>query len=290
MFKRLFKKFLLVFALLLALLALFGSGSVALMKSAPEFYRPLALTRQQQEVAARSAEDKIVIVQNRAAEARRDEIIRMQAGATMPSHNAIAVSFTDDELNSMFMKWSEVGGWKNRYGRYMTDPVMILKDGRLIFAATANVGKLDAVLSMHFHPKILEDGRLNVELESVRAGKLPLPQDALIDPFRKNVENQLMARYRIWQNLSRIEPNGATNEDAVKVVLTRLVLSALNRQPCEPVLFLPVAGSQGQVPVKLTEVQIQGSTLSLTVIPLTSDERVNLMRYIREPFRIEIEQ
>lgn len=281
------RRLLLVCSLLLALAALFGTGGVALIQSAPEFYRPLALTPEQLEAAARSAEDKIVTVQNQAAEARREELDRARTGSTRPGE-AINIAFTDDELNSLFAKWSEMGGWKARYGKYMTDPVVIIQDQRLIFAATVKVGRFDAVLSLHFNPRLDETGKLLVDLDSVRAGKLPLPQEALISPFRTNVQNQLMTRFRAWQNFARLDASGTANPDAVKVVMTRLVLGALNREPCEPMLFLPVVGSDGVVPVKLTGVAIEENCLKLTVVPLTSDERTALMSYIREPFQTAI--
>jgi hypothetical protein len=41
----------------------------------------------------------------------------------------------------------------------------------------------------------------------------------------------------------------------------------------EPVAFLPIFGEKGSVPVKLTGVRVEQNSMTLTVVPMTQDER-----------------
>ena len=60
------------------------------------------------------------------------------------------------------------------------------------------------------------------------------------------------------------------------------VAGVLHDRPAEPILFLPLV-DQGAVAVKLTHIDIDDHALTLTVEPLTSDERVDLLARIKHP-------
>jgi hypothetical protein len=88
---------------------------------------------------------------------------------------------------------------------------------------------------------------------------------------------------------AKIADNGATNEDAMKAALSKLLLHVLYDEVAEPVLFLPLL-SKGNltVPVKLTSVTIANNTLSLTVIPLDAQERATLLDQIKQPTQVVV--
>ena len=47
-------------------------------------------------------------------------------------------------------------------------------------------------------------------------------------------------------------------------------------------LFLPVFGQKGAVPVKIKSVQVSDGSITLTVQPMTRDEQTALLSRIRE--------
>src|SRR4051794_26110023 len=86
-----------------------------MMRGTPDWYRPRMMTVEQLEAAAQRATNKLAMVQNEAARARAVERAgrnRSTASSTTPATTlpaapgAITVSFTDDELNAFFDKWS----------------------------------------------------------------------------------------------------------------------------------------------------------------------------------------
>src|SRR5690349_7421856 len=93
------------------------AGGFILLRGQPDYYHGSTLTAEQQAVAAGSAEDKFRQILNSADLAHRDSALAAQAtqtgmarATTVPA--AINVTFTDDKLNSVFEKWSELNNWK----------------------------------------------------------------------------------------------------------------------------------------------------------------------------------
>src|SRR3954463_14644492 len=173
-----------------------------MVRSRPDFYRIVALPREQIEAAAQSATNKFATIQNQAARLRAGSSARNSregaseaavpaggskndsAGAPTTSPDSISVTFTDTELNAFFEKWSNFHNWKGSYEQYFADPVVILKDGRIILA-----GKLkdaDLIASLHFEPKITPEGQLDLQLVRILGGSLPLPE-SLISGYQRKI-------------------------------------------------------------------------------------------------------
>src|SRR4051812_8079455 len=125
------KRLLLVVGIALALLVATALTGLWMIRAEPAFYRRITLTPEQREAAAQRATNKLATIQNQAARLRA-------APASTRIVNAgdeITVSFTADELNAFFEKWSNFQNWKASYQPYVEDPVVILQDGRIILAA-----------------------------------------------------------------------------------------------------------------------------------------------------------
>lgn len=277
------KRILLVLAILLSgVLAVLG-GSYYLMKGTPDWYHPRHQTAEQRADSARSAERKLADVQNWAADAQAAET-RARSGratATMPAAaTAATVTFTEDELNAFFYKWAEFYHWQERYGRYLSDPVLVLQDDRLILAA--QMRDFDAVVSFHFEPALDESGQLHLKLVRVLAGRLPLP-DTVWSSQKERLERSIKAHLPHWRQNARIDPTGIANDDAVMAGMSNLILHLLNNQPSRPVIFLPIIHDSRvrKVPVKLLNVAIEPHALTLTVDRLTSAERADYLEHLR---------
>jgi hypothetical protein len=57
----------------------------------------------------------------------------------------------------------------------------------------------------------------------------------------------------------------------------------LSGHAVEPVLFLPVFGQKGSIPVKVTAMDVEDGAMTLTVAPLDRFERDRLLEHIRSP-------
>ena len=289
------KRTMLGVALLMALAALFLTGGFVLLRGTPDFYRQSALNSEQRAEAAARAESKLSQMQNLASDAQGAEIQRRLGTTTTPATapGARTFSFTDEELNALFNKWAELHNWKDLLQRTIDDPMIVLRNGQIIFAgkvtldAVPGVAK-NTIVSIYFEPKLTADGQFDLKLVSMMGGKLPLPKDTLVSPMREKLSKYIAGALPGWQQRAEIAADGATNADAMKSALGKLLMKMFADQPGEPVLFLPLL-SRGSttVPVRLTDVTIANNTLSLTVIPLDAPQRSALLERIKAPVALQ---
>jgi hypothetical protein len=274
------KRILLIIAILLTGVLAVLAASYYLMKGVPDWYHPRHQTAQQRDNAARSAEQKLADVQNWAADAQAAEI-RARSGRPATTPTSATVTFTEDELNAFFYKWAEFYHFQDRYGQYLSEPVLVLQDNRLILAAQAQ--KLDAVVSFHFEPSVDDQGQLHLKLVRVLAGRLPMP-DALWSSQKSRLERSIKAHLPRWQQDAIIDPSGIANDNAVMAGMGKLILHLLNNQPSQAVIFLPIIQNAGirKVPVRLLDVSIAPHALTLTVDRLTSSERTEYLQQLRQ--------
>jgi hypothetical protein len=277
------KRRLLLAALFLAIFA--GTVGVAtwwLAHGSPEWYARHRLAPEEIEAAAGRAEQHLQATlswaQDRQAESLRNA--SSHTAAAIQTAESLEISFTQDELNGFFQKWDATFGWSEHYRGYLSDPQIVLRDGRLILAAT--VDDLGAVLSIEFEPR-LSEGKLYLPVTRVLAGRLPLPR-TLWDRYRDRLAGRLEASLPAWQGGAELTARGGANADAVVAAMSELALNALSDQPASPVLFLPYSlrSRPRSMPVKLTALQIVNQKLTLTVEPIDAEQSRQLLMAIRE--------
>ena len=259
-------------------------------KGTPAYYQRPQLSAQERADAATRAEQKFIRTREWANDLWAGEQRSLVAGqggsATKPATFAataragepFTVSFTEHELNAFFEKWSK--SWEQRYQQHVRDPAVVLRDGRIILLGTL----VDAgtIASFHFRPLVDDADQLRLTLESVRAGRLPMPE-MVWAAQRDRLVAGLQRRLPAWQRGATIAPNGVANADAVAAHMSKLLLDVLERRPREPVLFLPFEDDGRAVPVRLTDVRVAEGELTLTVEPMTPADRAGLLDRIREP-------
>lgn len=259
--------FLVVFAGALALAAWW------LARGTPEWYGRNRSTPQQLAAAAQRAELEVQRTLSWASDQAHHP-----PSSTQPAQT-FQITLTEDELNAFFQKWDNAFGWSDRYAGYLSDPQIVIQNGKLILAAT--VKDTNSVISIEFAPR-LENGKLDLPVTRVLAGRLPLPQ-SFWDRYRQRLEAAMQSRLPEWQQRANITPDGKANEDTVAAAMSELLLDGLNDRPAEPVLFLPydIRQNRKSLPVKLNDVQIAGKALMLTVQPMTGPQRQALLAHIR---------
>ncbi|HSU65432.1 MAG TPA: hypothetical protein VLJ39_01045 [Tepidisphaeraceae bacterium] len=269
---------------LVVLAGALGAAGWWLSRRPPEWYSRRKATAQETQAAADRVQRQVQRTLSWAADQQAYADSSRHGSPTTHPDQTLEISFTEDELNGFFQSWDSHFGWSNRYGDFVADPQIVLRDGQILLAAM--VKQMGTVMSVEFDPKLV-DGKLQMPVEQVRAGQLPLPE-SVWDHYRTQLVSQIGARLPDWQKGAQIRPNGTANADAVAAAMSELMQDLLTNRPAKPILFLPydISNSQRSLPVKLTDIRISHGTLHLRVEPLTSSERQTLLRSIRtEPVR-----
>jgi hypothetical protein len=247
-----------------------------MMQGTPDWYQPYTLSDSDRSAAAQRVIDKLIPIQNEAAFARGNE--RHPGTSTTQSADEMTVSFSDQELTAAFQDWSVINNTKAAYERFVLDPQVIMQEDRLILAGRFK--ELGTVLSLHFAPRIDEQGRLRLEIVRVLAGKLPLPA-GLFRKYQDQLSTAIAQRIPAWRQSASIDATGVANRAAVAAATSGQLLDVLQNQPTEPVVFLQVL-SAGTVPLRINQVDVNDHSIQLTVQPMNAAERAALLERIRE--------
>jgi len=272
------KRLLLVVVFAAVFVAAVTAAGWWMARATPQWYK-VRPSRQELSAAADRADHELERILSWAG---NQQALARGHGAADPSDRppqTLDISFTQDELNGFFQKWDATAGWSDAYGRYLTDPQIVLRDGQLILCAT--VSDVGAIVSIELAPQ-LRDGKLWISVERVLAGRLPLPQ-VFWTRYRQELEGAVARELPRWQRRARIDNNGGANTDAVAAAMGQLLLSSLSDQPAEPVLFLPYTVHHAPVslPVQVIDLQVTDQLLKLRMQPLTAGQRSRLLKTIQ---------
>jgi len=257
--------------------------------SVPDWYVSEGLSPAEQAAAAARAENLWAEAQARIGEAYSVELKQSTSQKLAADGSGIEISFSADELNAFYNKWAFLYGWDRRVAEYIQNPQIALRGGRLILAG--KMEKLDGrIVSVHFEPRIDEQGQLSLRLARVLAGELPLPQ-AVWNSQRDRLLGSLGRHLPGMQQRARIAPNGDANTDAISAAMARLLLQIMHDQAGEPVIFAPLTTTSGtlHLPVRLTSVTIAApqpgdpERLTLVVEPMSAAQREDFLRRLKEP-------
>lgn len=285
--KRLFRRVFIALVLLIVGLAIAGVIIRARMLARPSWYARPVLDAETRAALANSLDQKLIGAWTAAAEAQAAEMRARHANPDTPtiaSAEPIVLIATEDEINSSFNKWKATAGWNRGSGKYLQDPVVALDDHTIILAATVSVKGLDAVVSLHFAPR-LEGEKLIVGLSRVVVGTLPLPKSYFRRQIRK-MTHAMEEKLPEWRKTADIGPHGWANADAMQAAMTELLVNALEDKPAEPALFVPEPHGGKDIrylPVRIIGIDISNKTLTLTVQPMNPDQREALLEHIRAP-------
>ena len=273
-----FKRLLLTLAIVAVLVILLTALGYRRLHGVPDWYTVRTFSAEQLQKLEQAAENKFINAQNWAAEHRAIESANRKQGTTQSSTEPTAatkpadtttIELTEEEVNALFQKWLARSGYVDKLKKYLVDPVLVIRDGRVIVAGT--LAEMNTLASVHFEPKVTAEGNLDLRLVKVLGGKLPLPK-AVWSSQREKIIQAVAKHMPGWARAASIDDSGIANTDAINVALTRMLVHVLNDEPSEPVIFLPVI-QRGAVPARLTDVAVEDETLSLTVTPMTPAER-----------------
>jgi len=253
-----------------------------MLRRAPSWYARADLTPEQRNELARSAQNKLIGAREYAASAHAAEV----ASTTNPSATRAViegrvVTFSQEEINALVDRWSGLNSWRAEYEKMVRDPAIIFRKDRVIIAGM--VKDFGAVVSLHFATSITPDGQLNMKLDRVLGGNLPMPQ-SMYSAYRDKLINKLRDKLPGWQKGATISGSGTANDDALAAALAKLFLSSLRGQSSDPYLFLPMEPlGQGSLPMKVTKFVVEDGTITMTIFPLTTSERKQLFTHLKTP-------
>jgi hypothetical protein len=277
-----FKRLTIVAGIIVIGLVLAMGAGWHMLRGTPDWYQPGQISEAEREQAAQRLTNKLADLQNQAALARRDELDARRTATQPSAASTLTISFTEEELNAFFQKWSALHNWNSVYGRYLQDPVIVLQNRRIILA-----GKLpddQTVASLHLRPGINDDGDLELQIARITGGRLPLPV-AVIDDHLGRVRRRIQQSMPRWQRDARIDPQGSANTSAIYATLGRMAIRFSDQQPADAVLFLPLM-DKGTMPGKLTHIDVGDRSIELTVQPMSPQERTELVNRLRNGERV----
>lgn len=265
----------LIVVLLLGIVLLYIANGV------PSWYAPM--TGAATSPWANSAIDKLVNLQNWAAQRHAYESAKSYG--TKPEapepENELTVAFTQDEVNGFLARWYNVSQQmsRDRLGDVYRDPqIHILSDRLTVAGRVPQLG--NRVVSLDVLPSVRE-GKLQLELLTVRSGNLPLPEFTWSKP-RGRLVKSLAAIAEQHRSSASLDRGGGANTDAISAMLAWQGMDALGNKPTENVLFLPVISANAGLPVRLKSCELQDGMMTLTTVPLDASQRQQLIEAIRK--------
>jgi hypothetical protein len=280
------KRLLILLALGLLAVIAFCLVGVHLYHGTPRWYRNPLATTQQVKDAANRADQKLIDLFSWAASTRAQQLRRMR-GKLRPGETPIGpktVIFEDDEINSFITSWklAPANPGDARMSRYFTNARIVMEDDALILIGESPA--YGTLLSAEFHPLIDGQGNLRVDLDSLRAGLLPIPLPAVADPINR-LQNALQQQLAVESPAVQIDSAQTADAAALGSCWIRLLLASLWDKPTNPVLIIPfdMTHLQAGFPAKVTHVNIQQGRMTLTMQPLTPDEAKKLQQDLKQP-------
>ncbi len=259
------KRLLFLIACCLLLVIVFVVVSFWMVNSRPVWYQARKLTTQQAADAARSMEDKLVVLRNWAQEA---------------DPPTFTLTLTSDELESFSAKWADE--WKDKYASFLREPQLFIHDSKLILAG--RLKEKDILASLYFAPKIDAFGQFDPNLVQIRGGRLPLPESFFNGAKQKAIDD-LDSRLPTWIRDSKLTRNNMANRSMSAVGLGQLALALLQHETCEPFLYVPI-DSQKSVPVRIRAIDVNDEGLTLKAEILSATERADLLAHIKNPRQV----
>jgi hypothetical protein len=269
----------------LALLIVVGAGlsvmSYVMLRRTPDWYEPDPQTEAQLETKSQRIEDLLKRLSNWGGKEHAQQVRRTptthaeqqaQTALSQKPDEAFNISFTDDDLNAFFNKWTAAKDRRAWFDQYVENPRMVIRGKQLIFVG--KVKDMDTIVSLVFEPQLDDQGNLDLHLVHVLGGVLPLP-DAMWEGKRQSVERALKNKLPEYQQSATITPEGIANGDAGSAAMNQLLLATLQNKPAGGVIFIPIELTHlsQSLPVKITSLSIHDHTVEMTAEQMSTEER-----------------
>jgi hypothetical protein len=256
-----------------------------LYRGTPSWYRPSPTDQQQIDDTANSANQKLRELNTWAANVRVQQL-RKSNGSLSSEGDSISsktITLSDDEVNALFEGWKSPD--ENNADGGSADPQLAgsFTDGRVFFTRDGIIvaGRspaLGAIVSGQFAASIDDQAKLRLSIVALDIGRLPIPQSTAA-PYIQQLQSPLQDRLADQLPYVNIDRNMNANSYAVAACWTKLLLSALSGRPTDSCLIIPPDPAHGNrgLPVRVTALQLDDGQITLTLEPITTDDRQSLL-------------
>ncbi len=260
-----------------------------LYRGTPSWYRPPPTDQQQIDDTANSASQKLQDLNTWAANVRAQQL-RKSNGSFRSDRDWISpktITLSDDEVNALFETWkspnesgadggnADGGGADQQLARSFTDGrVFFTRDGIILAGESPALG---AIVSGQFAASI-DQAKLQLSIVALRIGRLPIPQSRAAS-YLQQLQISIQDRLADQLPYVNIDRNMNANSYTVAASWTKLLLSALSARPTDSYLIIPPDPAHGNrgLPVRLTALQLDDGQITLTLEPITTDDRQSLL-------------
>lgn len=241
----------------------------------PQWYSEKVMTPEEMQVASGRAMQKIAGVMSWAGE-RRAAQIRQTNGSKDTMH----VTFSEDEINAVLLRWMELSGWRDRIERHAQSPQVRFDGKRLIVGA--RVTQLNRIVGAHFQPDV-KDGRLDMRLQQLTAGSQWVPL-VFLGSYIDKAEKGLRAKLPGLQKKAALGPQGDANIEALTVSFSLMVLDILDEKSSDPRVFIQAGpDSRQRIAVQVLEIYVEGGELHVVARALKPDEQQQMLDDLKKP-------
>ncbi|GEM_PF-5421859 len=192
---------------------------------------------------------------------------------------SLTITLTETQVNALLQKWFLIYSQETIAGQPLKDtfraPMVHFTSDRITFAATM-LDMNSRIMSIDFRPEVLPDGQLNLQLLTIHAGTLPLPQFTWSKP-RAKLLGDLSRQLPELLGKATIDLGGAANIPCIAAISAAQAISILQHRPASNALLLPILAENIALPVHIESIDLQEGALTLTVQSMTTNQRQQLL-------------
>ncbi len=160
----------LVFVVLVALIT---AGLMVLHQ--PKAYQPRTLSKEHQQLTEKQGKDQFTNMYN--------DIQRLET---------FKVSYNQQLINDLLMLDDVQASYQQQLSQveqYFKYAQFAFDSDRIYLMGQASLDSINAVVTITFVPKVTADGKLEIELESIKAGALSVPASMVLEQLQQVVSN-----------------------------------------------------------------------------------------------------
>jgi hypothetical protein len=272
---------------ILCFLILFAGITISLLyraaASTPPWYLPPDSVAASQ--PARDAENVLIDVQTWAGARYAWDYARSTGRRPLAKEpdSSLTITLTETQVNALLQKWFLIYSQETVNGRPLRDtlhaPMVHFTSERITFAATL-LDVNSRIMSIAVRPELLPGGQLSLQLLTIHAGTLPLPEFTWSKP-RAKLLNDLSRQLPALRGKATIDGGGGANTQCIAATCAAQAIAALQRLPTSNVLFFPVLPEGIALPAHIESIDLQDGALTLTVQAMTLEQRQQLLTHLR---------
>jgi hypothetical protein len=226
--------------------------------------------------AVATAEQPLLPTQNWAARTSAGNVDAKPAEA-----KAHTLELTDQQINTLLMKWSDAAGVSRRLGDQFEDLRVRLADGKITLAGRSP--EYGRVVSVVVEPEKRGEG-VALRLAGIFVGDQRLPLVAMNDQ-QSQLRGGVARRVKAARDQLAIDGHGIATPKTSEIYYTTVAADLLAGRAAEAFAFLnfqPLGDAQDTVATRVTGLSIDQGKLRMEIRMLTGDERAKLVETLRD--------